>query len=121
MKTEAKVALVTTSLLAAAGGAYYFLVYKSAQKTTGKLQTVINQAVQSNQVKPSQYDGQLIRSPDTGKVYLVTNGYKQWITSPGVLTRLGYNMGQVKDLSPSVVDAIPESSSLSGILISGLR
>ena len=119
MTTGEKTALILGLGGIAAGAAYYFLIYKPSQTSASNALTQISSAVAANQIQPSQYEGKLIRSPDTGKVYIVKDGYKQWITSPAVLSRLGYNMGEVTNLPISTIDNIPTGSSISGL--SGFR
>jgi len=115
MSGEKKTALIGGLAALAAGAAYYFLIYRPAKATAAASLDTINQTITSNQVKPSQYEGQLIRGSDSPKVYFIKNGFKQWIHDPDVLAKLGYSFDQVINVSPTVTDAIPTGATLSGL------
>ena len=114
MGTGAKI-LIGGTVAAAAAAAYYFLIYQKAQTKASIALSTISDSITANAIQPSQYEGKLIGSPDTGKVYLVQNGYKRWISSPDVLSRMGYSHNQVIDLPPPTVDAIPTGASFYGL------
>lgn len=52
-------------------------------------------------------DGDLIRNPANGGVYLVQGGAKFWVRDEATFWHAGYSWSSVRDLSPWVVDAVP--------------
>ena len=54
-------------------------------------------------------DGDLVRNPVGGAVYLVEGGAKFWFRDAASFWDAGYNWSSVRDLSPTVLDAMPST------------
>lgn len=54
-------------------------------------------------------DGDLVRNPTGGAVYLVEGGAKFWFRDAASFWDAGYNWSSVRDLSPAVLNAIPNT------------
>ncbi len=52
----------------------------------------------------------LIQAAGQAPVYLLTNGLKNWITSPAAMDKYHFNWGRILVLPPVVVNAIPTGS-----------
>ena len=103
-------------------GSGSFNVTDLTKQVTSTTQQVATAAKQVTSLIPtassgpaSQYEGKLVRGPNNaGKVYLVKNGIKQWISSPAVLTGMGFTWDQVIDITRGVLDSIPEGAAIYG-------
>jgi hypothetical protein len=58
-------------------------------------------------------DGELIKSPSSPGVYLITNGVLRPFTSGEVFEKMGYKWANVITVSPKVVDLYPLGDSVS--------
>lgn len=54
-------------------------------------------------------DNDLVRNPASGAVYLIEGGAKFWIRDPAAFAAAGYSWASVRDLSPRVLDAVPDT------------
>jgi hypothetical protein len=54
----------------------------------------------------------LVRAAGTAPVYLVSNGRKCWVTSKEAMDRYDFASNKIVELSPAVVDAIPNGPNI---------
>ena len=57
-------------------------------------------------------NGTLLRDVGTGRVYLIYNGIRHWITSQATFDALGYNKARVIDASSGFVQSIPQGAGI---------
>jgi len=62
-------------------------------------------------------DGDLVRNPVSGAVFLVEGGAKFWIRSEAAFYEAGYSWASVRDVPPWVIDAIPNTPRDGALLV----
>lgn len=61
--------------------------------------------------------GTLLRAGNDDKVFVIDDsGYRHWISNRGYFDKKGYKMSDVKSISQTELQKIPEASPLAGIL-----
>jgi hypothetical protein len=55
----------------------------------------------------------LAKASNSDPVYLISNGIKRWITSPGVMDKYYFNWGNIVGLPQTAIDPIPQGANWS--------
>jgi hypothetical protein len=56
---------------------------------------------------PLSDDAHLAKATDSQPVYLLSNGCKSWISSPGVMTNCNFDWQKIRTYAPVVINSIP--------------
>lgn len=88
------------------------------QASSGGIATTTPTATATGGQRVSNYpEGTLLRQGTDEKVYIIdARGYRHWISTRNYFDRHGYSMSNVKSISASQMQAIPELSPLAGLL-----
>jgi hypothetical protein len=62
---------------------------------------------------PDISDGSILaKDPNLAPVYLIDNGTKRWITSPGVMDKFHFDWQQIKSVPNIVLSYVPDGSNI---------